>query len=900
MYQLNISEYSNPEGLYDRADQNHRSIAQGSAPHYSQNFNQVPHSIPIMPQHQYDSHQFSGNNNSLQEHSGLVPHDHQQHLLHDLRQQHPQQGNAQHHQHHYPNQEQYQEQQQLQLHQNLHLLQLQIQQELMQHLHQHQIQQHHEITQSIQDEQHQQHLQNSQNPLPYQHIQSSQYSQSPQQLEHNIQPNAQMSNHLKHCFEGAIEDEGFSKKSAYSRPQLNSFTGPISAPATTEIGDDYFLFVGLNPRIVEREESQKYYSNLSSTFPEKLTFSTFLHIPVDSGSQEIHQSAGEYLNSNSTFFDSGLNGGNSQSTQSTKNSLSRSHSTHNPSRMTRRRTFSAQKPLGKSNLSLSYTGYATEVAIVSPETSNNNSDDSKHTTFKDLDILPNLNKGSESTVKKNIRKKKSKPGLRIKLDDLEPKAKKIMSPSNHPGMSISKPSFPSPGMAAAANNVYMSPGSSRGLVNTQKTSVARTGYESPNLELGDLRLGRAQNSGIDGSTDLNDFYNEDLYLTMNLESNLDYTQENVTPFMFPPQSENCDYFGEFNDVSQLALAPILQSTESQISTAQGYVSVHDISLQQSKRNYDQSSAQADFYANDDYENQKIEAQFTPISFGNAFPQEKAQNEVWRPNQKEPNNGNVYTVDLQQYIPSRYDDSQSHMHFARPSLQNQYSDHHNYDYDKPNVPSPSHDVASSRDRIMNMPGANNPTYSNFEGKDNKQQNLETVSQGEHVVPVLIHSTLGQASQTRSRQPLKDEDAPEPNPDKPEGTKRKQMKGSVCAVCDKFITRDFSRHMRIHDDTGRFQCVFPSGYCHHKSRKFNRPYDYKKHLLNMHFMFDDVTAKLAPNLTEKLDATGKCTACGQSFKAADWLESHILSSDSSKKCYKLVELEQILMEYMGYRP
>lgn len=127
------------------------------------------------------------------------------------------------------------------------------------------------------------------------------------------------------------------------------------------------------------------------------------------------------------------------------------------------------------------------------------------------------------------------------------------------------------------------------------------------------------------------------------------------------------------------------------------------------------------------------------------------------------------------------------------------------------------------------------------------------------------------------------------------KKKMPKGSVCNICERFISRDFSRHMRIHDEIGRFRCVFPSS-CNHRSGKFNRPYDYKKHLLNMHFKFDSPKAKAAPNLTEKLQVWGSCGACGQQFTGNDWLEHHVLTSDLVKRCPELSKNGKLLKEEM----
>ncbi|KAK6458289.1 uncharacterized protein RJT20DRAFT_133725 [Scheffersomyces xylosifermentans] len=105
--------------------------------------------------------------------------------------------------------------------------------------------------------------------------------------------------------------------------------------------------------------------------------------------------------------------------------------------------------------------------------------------------------------------------------------------------------------------------------------------------------------------------------------------------------------------------------------------------------------------------------------------------------------------------------------------------------------------------------------------------------------------------------------------------------VCSVCGKRITRDMSRHMRTHQSESRFTCKFPKSQCRHKSGKFNRPYDFKKHLLNRHFKFENLAIKRLHNLSDKLNHWGTCP-CGLRFIGKDWLDEHILTEDPSKKC------------------
>lgn len=105
--------------------------------------------------------------------------------------------------------------------------------------------------------------------------------------------------------------------------------------------------------------------------------------------------------------------------------------------------------------------------------------------------------------------------------------------------------------------------------------------------------------------------------------------------------------------------------------------------------------------------------------------------------------------------------------------------------------------------------------------------------------------------------------------------------MCTICGKRITRDMSRHMRTHQSVSRFTCKFPKIQCRHKSGKFNRPYDYKKHLLNRHFKFDNPEIRKLHNLSDKLDHWGTCP-CGIRSSGKDWLDLHILVENNDKKC------------------
>lgn len=115
---------------------------------------------------------------------------------------------------------------------------------------------------------------------------------------------------------------------------------------------------------------------------------------------------------------------------------------------------------------------------------------------------------------------------------------------------------------------------------------------------------------------------------------------------------------------------------------------------------------------------------------------------------------------------------------------------------------------------------------------------------------------------------------------------------CSICGKRIQRDMQRHMRTHHEEARFKCCFPLEYCNHKSRKFNRPYDFKKHLLNKHFEFDVEYVKRFHNLKDKLGEMGTCP-CGARFISDDWL-THVLRKDELRCPLTIVHDETDNME------
>ncbi|KAI5968568.1 hypothetical protein CANMA_002313 [Candida margitis] len=141
---------------------------------------------------------------------------------------------------------------------------------------------------------------------------------------------------------------------------------------------------------------------------------------------------------------------------------------------------------------------------------------------------------------------------------------------------------------------------------------------------------------------------------------------------------------------------------------------------------------------------------------------------------------------------------------------------------------------------------------------------------------VHSVASAGSDTGQR------DSSAANKTHTSAAKKKGSKGAKCPVCDKFISRDLTRHMRIHNEIGRFQCVYPREMCNHKTQNFNRPYDYKKHLLHSHFKFDDSRGKTAHTLGDKLPLSGECIACGARYLASEWLSEHVLTKNERQRC------------------
>lgn len=410
---------------------------------------------------------------------------------------------------------------------------------------------------------------------------------------------------------------------------------------------------------------------------------------------------------------------------------------------------------------------------------------------------------------------------------------------------------------------------------------------------------------------------------------------NITPLMFPPNSEDLGYFGQFDQAESSSLResdpipggylnvtskihdPLGHSgTSGNNSDIDSYLNfqVDDYTATQ---NFDKNQYHTDIRDyTEEMENTKVEAHFTPIS---GYQDHDFQQGFDERHLLHHNSAPHYGHEL--HIPP------IHEHTVQRFSNDEHSGHeygHQYDFHHPDYhQGPTHTLGQNFDHGKHT----HAHYANSYGTSEHGHQIESKENLLHNGALTRQSADG--GETFDHPPIEDypyedsqsykdantsnalEDGDSPSDSQMAGQqvessdtdqlgsaekkvaakKRKGVKGIVCSVCGKLIVRDFSRHLRIHDEAGRFQCIFPPGYCKHKSRKFNRPYDYKKHLLNVHFKFDESSAKLLPNLTEKLNVRGQCNACGQRFVANEWLEGHILTSDRTMKCYELQRIEDL---------
>lgn len=167
-----------------------------------------------------------------------------------------------------------------------------------------------------------------------------------------------------------------------------------------------------------------------------------------------------------------------------------------------------------------------------------------------------------------------------------------------------------------------------------------------------------------------------------------------------------------------------------------------------------------------------------------------------------------------------------------------------------------------------------------------------------LPIPLHFTQHPVSQQPRQQVLQDSRIQQPHIEVIDRSNEKKALATRprtvqrCEVCGRDITRDFTRHMRTHDAVSRFRCVFPPEFCTHKTGSFNRQYDFKKHLLHTHFIFNDPVVRRMKSLHHKLNHEGRCL-CGKNMVAQEWLE-HITTMDTQGQ-YVCPDLRQKWKEY-----
>lgn len=360
----------------------------------------------------------------------------------------------------------------------------------------------------------------------------------------------------------------------------------------------------------------------------------------------------------------------------------------------------------------------------------------------------------------------------------------------------------------------------------------------------------------------------------------DSGQENITPLMNPPNTSDVGYFGSFG--IQLADQDASFSL-SDGGMPSGYLSLPKDVERASTTRSDDNSTEFDELA------QFSLGGFVPVpdSFEDYNHNVPANYEVnYLDHSYGHNVAHHAHLDDGQYQFEHHDFLQEH-HHPHQQAPHQHHHHHQHPHQQSKQQSQSHSHNQHQHSHRhdfhvdhNHQGGlhENHGYNHVLPRNNDEQYISAgktpLSQAQSLFPgrpILERSQSALSAMTPSKSELK--------------KKKKSSRVVICPICEKHISRDFTRHSRIHNEVGRFQCVFPRNDCSHKSGKFNRPYDYKKHLLNVHFTFEDPKTRLAPNLKEKLLVRGHCNACGQHFTGNDWLNDHVLNTDKSKRCSKL---------------
>lgn len=106
--------------------------------------------------------------------------------------------------------------------------------------------------------------------------------------------------------------------------------------------------------------------------------------------------------------------------------------------------------------------------------------------------------------------------------------------------------------------------------------------------------------------------------------------------------------------------------------------------------------------------------------------------------------------------------------------------------------------------------------------------------------------------------------------------------TCRICGRSNFINLKRHLKIHEQSQKYKCRFPKSVCNYKTNSYNRSFDFKRHLINKHFILDDKKAKKLPSLSAKFHLRGKCP-CGFETTVKEWLYNHILTENESDRCF-----------------
>ncbi len=223
----------------------------------------------------------------------------------------------------------------------------------------------------------------------------------------------------------------------------------------------------------------------------------------------------------------------------------------------------------------------------------------------------------------------------------------------------------------------------------------------------------------------------------------------------------------------------------------------------------------------------------------------------------------------------------HQHYHQHQQPQQHQIYPATNYDQPlMIMMPPQPIPNYIIQPQQYYAASSPTYNNWDNTHPSSQSMQPASQAPSAASAAAAAALAATNTASTTMPMFDPQAVEMN------------KKYQCHICHKYYRRDLPRHLRTHQATARFQCPYPRAQCPHKRGQFNRPYDYKKHLLHCHFTFDEQKrVRGFRDLRSKLSYWGTC-GCGNRFLAEDWLATHIiLGPGDPGRCSLLEFVEDI---------